>query len=138
MAEHLISCMPSSFLFWHPEGALAELHRAGVVLLVAREKGAVGDEVKRRKLESKVGFSFLISTKVDQPTSSARCTSFFFILRTPPLSHALPFFISYTSMFILFYFLRTPPFPIIPHPRLVFSLAGLLLHFYFLAHLHNY
>jgi len=39
--------MPSSFLFWHPEGALAELHRARVVLLVAREKGAVGDEVKR-------------------------------------------------------------------------------------------
>ena len=25
VAEHLIACMPSSFPFWHPEGALAEL-----------------------------------------------------------------------------------------------------------------
>ena len=41
--------------------------RAGVVLLVAREKGVVGGGVKRRGIETELGFSFLFSQKLDQP-----------------------------------------------------------------------
>jgi len=60
--------------------------------------------MKRRGLEWKLGFSFLISNKVDQPIF-ARCTSIF-ILRTPTIiTCTLVFTSSTTICYVMF-----PPF----------------------------
>jgi len=113
--------------------------RAGVVLLVAREKGAVGGGVKRRGIETELGFSFLISNKVISPLLLLAAPPFSFFAPLYYHMHPLCYLIhlhvflfsSYTSIyvnpappsyfacwvFIAFLLSRTPPhfcFPLSP------------------------